>query len=127
MRHLLIIGLLLLSVQSLAQKEIVLKKKFLGAYKGTIPAYMMDTGEQILEVSSTNIFVNITDADITISIGNNSLHGSYVVMFEAKDYFLLDVKIDNQLANERILVYKQGKRISRDGMFPQPIAELSKV
>ncbi|OFZ37109.1 MAG: hypothetical protein A3D92_18445 [Bacteroidetes bacterium RIFCSPHIGHO2_02_FULL_44_7] len=127
MRHLLIITLLLFSAHSFAQKDIELKKKFLGAYKGTIPSYMMDTGEQIIEVSSTDIFVNITDTDITISIGNNALHGTYEVMFEAKDYFLLDVKIDDQLANERILVYKRGKHISRDGMFPQPLAELSKV
>lgn len=111
---------------SLGQKEIKLKKKYLGAYKGEIPAYKMDIGEEVIEVGQTAIQVNLEADQITLSIGNNVLTGSYQVMFEAKSYYLLDIDINNQLANERIMVYKRGKKIARDGMYPQPLAELSK-
>lgn len=126
MRVYILILFAVLPLVSMGQKEITLRKKYLGAYKGTIPAYKMDTGDEVVEVSSAAIAINLTPEDVTISIGNNSLHGKYTVMFEAKDYYLLDVVVDGQLANERIMVYKHGKHLSRDGMYPQPVAELNK-
>lgn len=103
-----------------------MKKKFLGAYKGEVPSYKLDIGEEVIDVSSTAIYVDLQAEEITISIGNNVLKGKYEVMFEAKSYYLLDVDVVGQLANERIMVYKRGKRIARDGMYPQPLAEMSK-
>lgn len=126
MKVLLAILLIAAPLISLGQKEIKLKKKYLGAYKGEIPAYKMDIGEEVIEVGQTAIQVNLEADQITLSIGNNVLTGSYHVMFEAKSYYLLDIDINNQLANERIMVYKRGKKIARDGMYPQPLAELSK-
>jgi hypothetical protein len=127
MRNLLLIGFIFLAFSSFAQKEIELKKKFFGAYKGVIPAYKMDTGKSVVEVGAAEIMIHISEKEIEINIGKNALHGVYEVMFEASEYFLLDAKIEGQIANERILVYKRGKKLSRDGMFPQPIAELRKI
>ena len=45
---------------------------------------------------------------------------------KAKTYFLVDAKIDDQLATERLIIYKRGRKISRDGMYPQPVTELKK-
>ena len=126
MRKLLILILLCFPLIGSAQKSVSLKKKYLGTYKGTIPAYKMDTGEEVVNVSSSAIYIEITKEDITLAIGNNSLHGTYKVLFMAKTYYLLDVNIDGQLASERIMVYKRGKKLSRDGMYPQPVAELKK-
>ncbi len=126
MRKLLIIALLMLPLLVSAQKKVNLKKKYFGTYKGTIPAYKMDTGEEVVNVSSSAIYIEIKKDDITLAIGNNTLHGTYKVLFMAKTYYLLDVNIDGQLASERILVYKRGKKLSRDGMYPQPVAELKK-
>lgn len=117
----------MLAFSGYSQKEISLKKKYFGAYKGTIPAYKIDTGEDVVEVGSADIMVNIKEGKIEINIGKNALQGEYEVMFEAREYFLLDAKIEGQMANERIMVYKQGRKLSRDGMFPQPIAELRKI
>mgnify|MGYP000128209007 CR=1 FL=1 len=86
----------------------------------------MDVGEEVVNVSSSAIYIEIGKEDITLAIGNNSLHGTYKVLFMAKTYYLLDVNIDNQLASERVMVYKRGKKLSRDGMYPQPVAELKK-
>lgn len=127
MRQLLLIGFLAMAVSSFSQKEIDLKKKFFGAYKGVIPSYKMDTGDAVIEVGEAEIMVHISDGKIEINIGKNALHGIYEVMFEAREYFLLDAQIEGQIANERIMVYKHGKKLSRDGMFPQPIAELRKI
>ena len=87
----------------------------------------MDSGSEVLEVSSVVIYVMLTEDQIAVTIGNNKLSGTYTVMFEAQTYFLVDATMDGQLATERILVYKRGKRISRDGMYPQPVTELEKV
>lgn len=126
MRQLIFILSIIAPLGLLGQKEVKLKKKFFGAYKGEIPAYKLDIGDEVVDVSSTSIFVDLQEDDITISIGNNVLKGKYEVMFEAKSYYLLDVDVENQLANERIMVYKRGKKIARDGMYPQPLAEMSK-
>lgn len=126
MRQLIIILSIIAPLSLVGQKEVKLKKKFFGAYKGEIPAYKLDIGDEVVDVSSTSIFVDLQEDDITISIGNNVLKGKYEVMFEAKSYYLLDVDVENQLANERIMVYKRGKKIARDGMYPQPLAEMSK-
>jgi hypothetical protein len=127
MRRIVLLMLVLFPMLSLAQKEITLKKKYFGKYAGVIPAYKMDSGAEILEVSSTVIYVMLTEDQIAVTIGNSKLSGTYIVMFEAQTYFLIDATMEGQLATERILVYKRGKRISRDGMYPQPVTELEKV
>lgn len=148
MRIIISLLLALISFGSFSQKEINLKRKYIGNYKGIIPSYSMDTGNEVVQVSSTNIFIEITKDSVFVKIGistgsmtsdsthfdklsgvssmTNSLKGDYYIMFEAKTYYLLEATIEGQLATERILVYKRKKHISRDGMYPQPVAELKK-
>jgi hypothetical protein len=107
-----------------AQKPIDLKKKFFGTYVGEISAFQLDSGKDLLEVDKTIIKVIIQEKTITFTIGKDAIEGTYVVLFEGKKYFLLDCIIENQLAGERIVVYKKGNKISRDGLYPQPNAFL---
>lgn len=109
-----------------AQKTIELKKKYFGTYEGKISSFQMDTGNDLFAVDSTAIQIEITDKRVVFTIGLNKFEGTYYVMFEAKKYFLLDCRIDGQLAGERIVVYKRGRKISRDGLYPQPNAFLYK-
>tara|TARA_R110002072_G_scaffold266303_1_gene425175 strand:- start:20583 stop:20927 length:345 start_codon:yes stop_codon:yes gene_type:complete len=109
-----------------AQKEIQLKRKYFGKYKGEIAGYNIDTGEKIMRVSSSAIYIEISKNEISITIGNNKLKGSYEVMFKAQTYFLVDAEIEGQLATERIIIYKRGRKVARDGMFPQPVTQLKK-
>ena len=127
MRILVVILLVLTPMIGSGQKEISLKKKFFGTYVGSIPSYKYDNGSEIIEVSSTDITVIITSDKISVAIGNNKISGSYDVMFEAKSYYLLDAKMEGQLATERIMVYKTRRHISRDGMYPQPVTELKRT
>ena len=127
MSRFLFLLLFILPVLLSAQQPIELKKKFQGTYEGAIPAYQLDSGKEIVDVDLTPIQIQITDKNVFLQIGKNKLSGSYTIMFEAKTYFLLDCRIDNQLAGERIVVYKKGKKISRDGLFPQPSVQLEKT
>ncbi len=123
----LILTLLLIIPFSLsAQKEYTLKSRFLGQYKGEISSYNIDTGKKIMKVSSSAIYIELEKEKITITIGNNQLTGTYAVMFKAKKYYLIDARIEDQLATERIIVYTRGRKLSRDGMYPQPVTELLK-
>ena len=127
MKHILLIGLLLTSGLVFGQKDISLKKKFRGYYEGTIPEYSIQSNGELHFVSSTPISITIGADVVQVRVGNNEMMGTYEVMFKAEKYFLLDVDIDGQLANERIMVYKKGKKLSRDGMFPQPVTTLKKI
>ncbi|MFN5032850.1 MAG: hypothetical protein ACK5FX_11585 [Flavobacteriia bacterium] len=127
MSRFLFLLLFILPVLLSAQQPIELKKKFQGTYEGAIPAYQLDSGKEIVDVDLTPIQIQITDKNVFLQIGKNKLSGTYTIMFEAKTYFLLDCRIDNQLAGERIVVYKKGKKISRDGLFPQPSVQLEKT
>ena len=118
--------LLILPISLSAQKEYTIKSRFLGQYKGEISSYNIDTGKKIMKVSSSAIYIELEKEKITITIGNNQLTGTYTVMFKAKKYFLIDARIEDQLATERIIVYKRGRKLSRDGMYPQPVTELLK-
>jgi len=112
---------------SFGQKEIDLKRRYRGYYEGVIPEYNIQSNGELHFVSSTPIEIIIGENQVQVKVGNNTMIGTYEVMFKADKYYLLDVDIEGQLANERIMVYKWGKRLSRDGMFPQPIASLKKV
>lgn len=117
---------LLLSNGCFSQSKLALKKKYFGSYYGEIPSYTFNTNDTTLEVTAAKIKIKISSKEIEFEIGQNTFVGSYNVLFEANNYFLLDCKIPNQLANERIMVFKKGKKISRDGLYPQPMAFLFK-
>lgn len=123
----LIILLVSLPLVASAQKEITLKRKYLGKYEGIVPAYSMGSALEVVDVDQTVITVTIGKEFIYTTIGERKLQGKYVIMFEADNYFLLDATMTGQLANERILIYKRGKKIARDGMYPQPLADLKKT
>jgi len=118
--------LLFLPIFVSAQKPINLKSKFFGNYEGNISSFQMDSGNDLIKVDSTAIQVEISEKTVSIVVGKNKLVGTYHVLFEAKHYFLLDCRMENQLAGERIVVYKKGKKISRDGLYPQPSSFLYK-
>lgn len=126
MKKSLLFLLFFLPVVLSAQKTIELKKKYFGTYEGKISSFKMDAGNDLFNVDSTAIQIEITENRVVFTIGRNKLEGTYYVMFEAKKYFLLDCRIEGQLAGERIVVYKKGRKISRDGLYPQPNAFLYK-
>ena len=120
MMKVLLILVLFTAGVAFGQKPIELKKKFFGTYEGYVPEFKLDTGKDVVDVDSVLISVDITEDSVLIIIGRNQLMGSYHVLFEGNKYFVLDCRMTGQLAGERIVVYKKGKKISRAGLYPQP-------
>ena len=127
MRKFIILTLFLVPVFASAQKTISLKRKYLGSYVGMIPSYRVQSSEDIMFVAQSEILIKIGENQVEMTVGSITMFGTYEVMFEAKKYYLLDVAVEGQLATERIMVYKRGKHLSRDGMYPQPVTELDKI
>ncbi len=117
---------LMTSILGFSQSTTALKKKYFGSYIGEIPSYSFDAEDGQIDVAATSIKIVIKAKEINFEIGKNAFQGTYKVLFEANNYFLLDCVISNQLATERIMVFKKGKKISRDGLYPQPMAFLKK-
>lgn len=118
---------LFLSSLAFSQKPVDLKKKFLGTYSGEVATFKLDTGEDLVDVDKSIIQVVIATDSVEIKIGRHALKGPYKVLFEAQKYYVLDCIIPGRLAGERIVVYKKGKKISRDGLYPQPSAMMEKI
>lgn len=123
-KHGLLIAFLFFAGCTLAQKPAKIKRKFFGNYSGVLPPYKFDSGKELIHVDSTSIQVRIADSTVELSIGKNQLKGTYNVMFESNDYYFLNCTIEGQVAGERMLLYKKGKKICRLGINPQPNAIL---
>jgi hypothetical protein len=127
MRYVLVIVVFILSGFAVtAQKELKLAKKYLADYKGVIPAYILPSSGGEVRVNETPIEVTINESTIELTIGQLRRKDNYVILFESKGYFLLECKVENEPVAERIVVYKRGKKIGRDGLYPQPTAILFK-
>lgn len=128
MKRIFLTIILLTGFQLSAQKVGVdLKKKFFGTYAGTIPAFQMDTGKDLVDVASERIEIKIDADSLHFTLGRLELAGAYEVLFEVKKYYVLVCEVPSRAAKERVVVYKSGKKISRDGLYPQPSAMLKKL
>ena len=87
--------LLLLPVFTFGQRKSDLKRKYFGAYEGVIPGYCMESSEDMMFVSGASIRIEIEKSKLHIRIGQYLTSGTYEVLFIAKKYYLLDVKITN--------------------------------
>lgn len=118
--------LILICSPILGQKQITLKKKYFGAYTGEIPGFQIDSGNEIVDISASKIRIELVKDSIHFQIGPYEKKGTWTVLFEGDNYFVLDCPIEGHLDGERIVIYKRGKKISRDGLNPQPNAFLFK-
>ena len=98
-----------------------LKKKYFGKYVGEIGSYTIDSGTDLLQIQKSSIEIEFkADGTLTQKIGELTKEGSWKLFFEADDYFVFDVTFSDQAMSDRILLYKKGKKISREGITPQP-------
>jgi hypothetical protein len=125
MRKLFFLLTLLVGFTSVAQTSGQLKKRFLGTYTGFIPSYK--TVSSNIQVDSVALTIELSNNHLQFTLGKLAFEGEYTILLETAAYFILECKMEDRLANERIMVYKRGKKISRDGLFPQPNATLYKL
>lgn len=123
----LLILLLTLSISNGLSAQ-VLKKKYFGSYTGTLPGYKMDLGTDVVSVNPAEIKISISsDGALTQQIGDELKNGTWTFFIEGEKYFVLDVLFEGQLIKERVIIYKRGHAIGREGIFPQPTAILKKT
>lgn len=103
------------------------EKEIFGKYKGTIPAYKIQSDNSILEVGASAIYIDLVEDIIDVKIGNMQMHGTYRILFKAKTYYLLEARMEGQTYSERIKMYIKGKTLEREGLYPQPKTELEKI
>lgn len=121
MKNLLLLSFLLLACTGFGQH---IKKKLLGTYEGAIPAYTMDVGQGVVEVFQTTIIIELTENGVVQQLGNMKRKGTWKITETDKQYYILVLQLDGQLAEERIILYKKGHTMKREGIFPQPDATL---
>lgn len=122
-----ILLLFFIPLVSFSQGSSSLKKKYFGKYKGTIPAYKIQSDTSIMDVGSSAIYVDLAKDLIDIKIGNMQMHGTYRVLFKTKKYYLIEARLEGESYAERIKIYLRGKTLEREGLYPQPDTELEKI
>jgi len=103
-----------------------LKKKLYGTYTGTIPAYTLDIGSDVVEVLATTITIDLSEERVTQQLGKTVQQGTWEIVHSDKQVIVLSVRLEGQLTEEVLTLYKKTKTINREGIFPQPTSELTK-
>ncbi len=103
-----------------------LKKKFYGTYKGVIPAYKMDIGSDVIDVAAASITIVLSPEGVVQQLGNHTKTGTWKIVTTEKAYFVLSLRLQGQLTEEQIVLDKKTKKMTRQGLFPQPDTGLVK-
>jgi hypothetical protein len=104
------------------------KKRLLGAYEGTIPAYRMDIGQTVVNVEPTTIRIELLEnGRIVQQLDRKKQEGTWTLDDSEKAYYVITYRLEGQAAEERLILYRKTRTIERDGIFPQPDAILNKL
>jgi len=105
-----------------------IKKKLYGTYEGTIPGYKMDIGQTVVDVNAITIRIKLTEDGLAEQhLGSKTLRGTWKVRSDEKTHYVIILKLEGQEAEERIILYKKTRTMKREGIFPQPDANLEQV
>ena len=104
-----------------------IKKRDQGVYKGLISSYEINTGQNLIEDDSSEIFIKIENSSFTIKIDNVQYEGTYEVEKREKRNYVLKAKTDYSDIKEEIILFGRDKIMKRKGIFPQPDSILKKL
>ncbi|MGV3610317.1 MAG: hypothetical protein ACO1N0_05180 [Fluviicola sp.] len=125
MRFCLLVLILIASFSGISQE---IKKKHLGTYSGEIPSYALELGEEVFQVQTAAIEIQLNAEGILIEkIATKELKGTYQFLKEDKNAIYFEGKLDGQFIPESYILYKKDKRLERKGIYPQPDAFLKKI
>jgi hypothetical protein len=119
--------LLLVLTCSFSGNSQEIKKKYLGVFTGEIPSYGLELGQEVFQVESTQIEVQLRPEGIVIEkIASKEVMGTYQFIKEDKNGIYFEAKLDGQFISESYILYKKEKRLERKGIYPQPDVFLKK-
>ncbi len=117
-----------LFVDSATTQTVRVKRKYCKTYQGEIPKYSAMLGQEMVEVSSMQIDVQVKKDSLYLSIGNIRVSGVYTAQKSTNpDEVVLTLPRENSGIEERIILNTTKKTLLRKGVFPQPDALLSRV
>ena len=117
-----------LFVDSAATQTVRVKRKYCKTYQGEIPKYSAMLGQEMVEVSSMQIDIQVKKDSLYLSIGNVRISGVYTAQKSTNpDEVVLTLPRENSGIEERIILNTTKKTLLRKGVFPQPDALLSRV
>jgi hypothetical protein len=104
-----------------------IKKKYLGVFTGEIPSYALELGEEVFQVQSAQMEVQLKpEGTVVEKIDSKEIKGTYQWIKEDKNGIYFEVKLDGQFIPESYVLYKKEKRLERKGIYPQPDVFLKK-
>lgn len=106
------------------QKEIKLKRKVLKNYQGEIPAYNAEIQGEIISIDGVSISIDLSKDNVDFQIGERRFSGKPKVLFKNKDFYLVEVQIEENKVLERLKVFPKEKKVVRLGFAEQPDAIL---
>ena len=111
----------------IAQSMPKIKRKWQGTYDGNIPAYQLNTGNELLEVESNTIKVIIEKEKFIISLGVFEYVGEYISTKQQRKMLYIVGKIEGRTVNEYFFIDRKKKQLTRSGIIPQPDLTLDKL
>tara|TARA_B100000902_G_scaffold298158_1_gene285404 strand:+ start:244 stop:618 length:375 start_codon:yes stop_codon:yes gene_type:complete len=103
-----------------------IKRKDLGRYEGTVPAYKINIGQELLTVQASPISVDLNKENILLKIGSREYTSTYQVKkLERRRYEIL-VRVPYSDLKESFSLNGKRKEMIRKGIFPQPDCKLKK-
>ena len=78
------------------------KKKDQGFYKGVIPGYSINTGQELIKVDSCELYIKIEKTRITIRIDDKEYQGLYKVDKREKRNILLKPKLIIPISKKKL-------------------------
>lgn len=117
-----------LFVNSAATQTVRVKRKYCKTYQGEIPKYSAMLGQEIVEIASMQIDINLKKDSLYITIGSSRISGLYTAQRSANpDEIVLIIPRENSGIEERIILNTAKKMVIRKGIFPQPDVRLMRV
>lgn len=103
------------------------KKRDQGVYKGLIPAYAINTGQDLIQVDSCVIQIKLEKMRLMIRIDNKEYEGTYKVDKKTKRIYVIYAETEYSDIKEEIILFGKDKIMTRKGLFPQPDTSLKKL
>ena len=110
----------------IAQSLPKINRKWQGTFDGNIPAYQLNTGNELLEVESNSIKVIIEKEKFIINLGVFEYVGEYISTKQKRKTLYIVGKIEGRTVNEYFLIDRKTKSLSRTGIIPQPTVILTR-
>ncbi|MNK05376.1 hypothetical protein D3C87_232560 [compost metagenome] len=125
MRFCLLFFILICSFSGSSQE---IKKKYLGVYSGEIPSYALELEQEVFQVQSSVIEIQLQPAGIFLEkIASQVKKGTYQLIKEDKEGMYFEIRLEEQFIPESYVLYKKDKRLERKGIYPQPDVFLKKI